>query len=60
MNALNFCGGSDSGNGVYPLHSVNSVFFDLHHQMADQYPVYPSINPSSVHTFSVAERLAGI
>ncbi|XP_024266707.1 diencephalon/mesencephalon homeobox protein 1-like [Oncorhynchus tshawytscha] len=58
MNALNFCGGSDSGNGVYPLHSVNSVFFDLHHQMADQYPVYPSTNPSSVHTFSVAERLA--
>lgn len=59
MNALNFCGGSNSGNGVYPLHSVNSVFYDLHHQMAEQYQVYSSGNPSSMHTLSVAERLAG-
>ncbi|XP_020355242.1 diencephalon/mesencephalon homeobox protein 1-B-like [Oncorhynchus kisutch] len=55
MNALNFCGGSNSG--VYPLHSFNSVCFD-HHQMADQYQVYSLANPSSVNTFSVAERLA--
>ncbi|XP_010870184.2 diencephalon/mesencephalon homeobox protein 1-B [Esox lucius] len=57
MNSINFCGGSNSGNGVYPLNRINSVFFDLHHQMEDQYHVYSSANPS-VHTFSVAERLA--
>ncbi|XP_039984452.1 diencephalon/mesencephalon homeobox protein 1 [Xiphias gladius] len=55
MNPLNFCG--TSGGGVYPLHGVNSVLFDLHHQMAEQYHVYSAAGPT-VHTLSVAERLA--
>ncbi|KAJ7992948.1 hypothetical protein DPEC_G00267370 [Dallia pectoralis] len=54
MNAMNFLGGS---NGAYPLNSINSVFFDLHHQMEDQYQAYSSGYPSA-HAFSVAERLA--
>lgn len=56
MNSLNFCG--TSGGGVYPLHGVSSMLFDLHHQMAEQYHVYPAASPA-VHTLSVAERLAG-
>uniref|UniRef100_UPI003AAF0A68 paired box protein Pax-6 n=1 Tax=Centroberyx gerrardi TaxID=166262 RepID=UPI003AAF0A68 len=55
MNSLNFCGASSGG--VYPLHSVNSMLFDLHHQMAEQYHVYSAASPA-VHTLSVAERLA--
>ncbi|XP_073332457.1 uncharacterized protein dmbx2 [Pagrus major] len=55
MNSLNFCG--TSSGGVYPLHGVNSVLFDLHHQMAEQYHVYSAASPA-VHTLSVAERLA--
>lgn len=47
-----------SSAAVYPLHGVNSVLFDLHHQMAEQYRVYPAATPT-VHTLSVAERLAG-
>ncbi|KAG7230583.1 hypothetical protein INR49_025300 [Caranx melampygus] len=45
------------GGGVYPLHGVNSMLFDLHHQMAEQYHVYSAAAPT-VHTLSVAERLA--
>ncbi|XP_031715668.1 diencephalon/mesencephalon homeobox protein 1-B [Anarrhichthys ocellatus] len=56
MNSLNFCGTS-SGGGVYPLHGVHSMLFDLHHQMAEQYHVYSAASPT-VHTLSVAERLA--
>uniref|UniRef100_A0A8C3AT86 Diencephalon/mesencephalon homeobox 2 n=1 Tax=Cyclopterus lumpus TaxID=8103 RepID=A0A8C3AT86_CYCLU len=56
MNSLNFCGTS-SGGGVYPLHGVHSMLFDLHHQMAEQYHVYSAAG-STVHTLSVAERLA--
>ncbi|KAM8873588.1 uncharacterized protein dmbx2 [Spinachia spinachia] len=56
MNALNFCGGS-RGSGVYPLHRVPSMLFDLHHQMAEQYHVYSAACPTA-HTLSVAERLA--
>lgn len=56
MNSLNFCGASSGA--VYPLHGVNSMLFDLHHQMAEQYHVYSAASPT-VHTFSVAERLAG-
>ncbi|XP_056234996.1 diencephalon/mesencephalon homeobox protein 1-B [Seriola aureovittata] len=55
MNSLNFCG--PSSGGVYPLHGVNSMLFDLHHQMAEQYHVYSAAGPT-VHTLSVAERLA--
>ncbi|XP_051233426.1 diencephalon/mesencephalon homeobox protein 1-B [Dicentrarchus labrax] len=55
MNSLNFCG--PSSGAVYPLHGVNSVLFDLHHQMAEQYHVYSAASPT-VHTLSVAERLA--
>ncbi|XP_070816126.1 diencephalon/mesencephalon homeobox protein 1-B [Chaetodon trifascialis] len=55
MNSLGFCG--PSGAGVYPLHGVNSVLYDLHHQMAEQYHVYSAASPT-VHTLSVAERLA--
>ncbi|XP_040896346.1 diencephalon/mesencephalon homeobox protein 1-B [Toxotes jaculatrix] len=55
MNSLNFCGTPSSG--VYPLHGVNSMLFDLHHQMAEQYHVYSAAGPT-VHTLSVAERLA--
>ncbi|XP_033478482.1 uncharacterized protein dmbx2 [Epinephelus lanceolatus] len=60
MNSLNFCGtssGGVGGGGVYPLHGVNSMLFDLHHQMAEQYHVYSAASPT-VHTLSVAERLA--
>ncbi|XP_054458925.1 diencephalon/mesencephalon homeobox protein 1 [Anoplopoma fimbria] len=56
MHSLNYCGTS-SGGGVYPLHGVNSMLFDLHHQMAEQYHVYSAASPT-VHTLSVAERLA--
>ncbi|XP_041862774.1 diencephalon/mesencephalon homeobox protein 1 [Melanotaenia boesemani] len=55
MNSLNFCGAS--GGGVYPLHGVNSMLFDLRHQMAEQYHAYSAAAPT-VHTFSMAERLA--
>ncbi|XP_071342380.1 diencephalon/mesencephalon homeobox protein 1-B isoform X2 [Trachinotus anak] len=55
MNSLNFCG--TSGGGVYPLHGVGSMLFDLHHQVAEQYHVYSAAGPA-VHTLSVAERLA--
>ncbi|XP_070765055.1 diencephalon/mesencephalon homeobox protein 1 [Enoplosus armatus] len=55
MNSLNFCGASSGG--VYPLHGVNSMLFDLRHQMAEQYHVYSAASPA-VHTLSVAERLA--
>ncbi|XP_041791233.1 diencephalon/mesencephalon homeobox protein 1 [Chelmon rostratus] len=55
MNSLSFCG--PSGAGVYPLRGVNSMLFDLHHQMAEQYRVYSAASPTA-HTLSVAERLA--
>ncbi|KAM7388075.1 hypothetical protein PAMP_024276 [Pampus punctatissimus] len=55
MNSLNFCG--QSSGGVYPLGGVNSMLFDLHHQMAEQYHVYSAASPA-VQTLSVAERLA--
>ncbi|XP_035503239.1 diencephalon/mesencephalon homeobox protein 1-B [Scophthalmus maximus] len=54
MNSMNFCG--TSGGGVY-LHGVNSMLFDLHHQMAEQYHAYSAAGPA-VHNLSVAERLA--
>ncbi|XP_064190486.1 diencephalon/mesencephalon homeobox protein 1 [Anguilla rostrata] len=59
MNSLYFCGGANCANGDYPLHGVNAlaVFYDFHHQMAGQYQSSTG-SPSSVHTFSVAERLA--
>uniref|UniRef100_A0A3P8SF33 Diencephalon/mesencephalon homeobox 2 n=1 Tax=Amphiprion percula TaxID=161767 RepID=A0A3P8SF33_AMPPE len=61
MNSLNFCGTSGGvgggGGGVYPLHGVNSMLFDLRHQMAEQYHSYPAAAPTA-HTLSVAERLA--
>ncbi|XP_061593243.1 diencephalon/mesencephalon homeobox protein 1-B [Cololabis saira] len=53
MNALNFCGAS---GGVFPLHGVNSVFFDARQQGAPQYRSFSAASPA--HTFSVAERLA--
>lgn len=56
MNSLNFC--ETSSSAAYPLHGVNSMLFDLHHQMAEQYHVYTAASPT-VHTLSVAERLAG-
>ena len=56
MNSLNFCWQSNAG--VHPLRGVNSMLFDLHHQMAEQYHVYSAASPT-VHTLSVAERLAG-
>ncbi|CAG5863755.1 unnamed protein product [Menidia menidia] len=55
MNSLNFCGGP--GGGVYPLHGVSSMLFDLRHQMAEQYHGFPAAAPAA-HAFSVAERLA--
>ncbi|XP_044217833.1 diencephalon/mesencephalon homeobox protein 1-B [Thunnus albacares] len=55
MNSLNFCW--QSSGGVYPLRGVNSMLFDLHHQMAEQYHVYSAASPTA-HTLSVAERLA--
>ena len=65
MNSLNFCGPSSGGGGgvggvggVYPLHGVNSMLFDLRHQMAEQYHVFSAASPAA-HTLSVAERLAG-
>lgn len=64
MNSLDFCGtssgaGAGAGAGAgFPLRTVNSMLFDLHHQMAEQYHVYSAANPA-VHTLSVAERLAG-
>lgn len=60
MNSLDFCG-TPRGAGAragYPLRTVNSMLFDLHHQMAEQYHVYSAASPA-VHTLSVAERLAG-
>ncbi|KAI4828793.1 hypothetical protein KUCAC02_022866 [Chaenocephalus aceratus] len=56
MNSLNFCGTSNGG-GMFPLHGVNSMLFDLRHQMAEQYRVYSAASPAA-HTLSVAERLA--
>lgn len=56
MNSLNFCGPSTAA--VYPLHGVNSMLLDLHHQMAEQYHAYSAGSPAA-HTLSVAERLAG-
>ncbi|KAJ8418962.1 hypothetical protein AAFF_G00004610 [Aldrovandia affinis] len=60
MNSLFFCGGANGGGGAYPLQGVNSlaIFYDLHHQMAQRYQSSSPGSPSSVHTFSVAERLA--
>ncbi|XP_058494773.1 diencephalon/mesencephalon homeobox protein 1-B [Solea solea] len=55
MNSLNFCGTSSSG--VFPVHGVNSVLLDLHHQMAEQFHAYSAAGPT-VHTLTVAERLA--
>ncbi|XP_066551289.1 diencephalon/mesencephalon homeobox protein 1 [Amia ocellicauda] len=57
MNSLYYCGGS----GGYPLHNINSmaVIYDLHQQVAEQYPISPTSGPpSTLHAFSVAERLA--
>lgn len=45
--------------GVFPLHGVNAMLLELHHQMAEQYSVYSAASPA-VHTLSVAERLAGM
>lgn len=61
MNSLDFCATSSGPAGAragYPLRTVNSMLFDLHHQMAEQYHVYSAASPA-VHTLSVAERLAG-
>lgn len=57
MNSLSFYG--TTGSGVYPVHGVNSVLFDLRHQVAQQYQAYPAAAAPAAHTFSVAERLAG-
>ncbi|KAJ8374492.1 hypothetical protein SKAU_G00050720 [Synaphobranchus kaupii] len=59
MNSLYFCGGAHCTSVDYPLHSVNSlaVFYDVHHQMAGRYQSSTG-SASSVHTFSIAERLA--
>ncbi|XP_033857667.3 diencephalon/mesencephalon homeobox protein 1 [Acipenser ruthenus] len=57
MNSLYYYGGC----GGYPLQNMNSlaVMCNLHQQMAEQYQINPSEGPpSSIHTFSVAERLA--
>ncbi|XP_036374897.1 diencephalon/mesencephalon homeobox protein 1-B [Megalops cyprinoides] len=60
MNSLYFCGGANGCTSAYPLQGVNSlaVFYDLHHQMAGQYQSGSTGSPSSIHAFSVAERLA--
>ncbi|KAM9848867.1 diencephalon/mesencephalon homeobox protein 1-B [Aulostomus maculatus] len=55
MNSLGLCGASRGG--VFPLHGVNAMLLDFHHQMAEQYSVYSAASPA-VHTLSVAERLA--
>ncbi|XP_030640224.1 diencephalon/mesencephalon homeobox protein 1 [Chanos chanos] len=57
MNTSYF-GGPRNLNGTYPMHRVNSMFYDLHHQMAEQYQIHATGSPSSAQTFSVAERLA--
>uniref|UniRef100_A0A3P9NRN3 Diencephalon/mesencephalon homeobox 2 n=1 Tax=Poecilia reticulata TaxID=8081 RepID=A0A3P9NRN3_POERE len=56
MNSLRFYG--TTGSGVYPVHGVNSVLFDLRHQVAQRYQAYPAAAAPAAHTFSVAERLA--
>ncbi|KAM4738888.1 homeobox protein otx5-B [Anableps anableps] len=56
MNSLSFYG--TTGSGVYPFHGVNSMLFDLRHQMAQQYQAYSAAAAPAAHTFSVAERLA--
>ncbi|XP_056132758.1 diencephalon/mesencephalon homeobox protein 1-B [Lampris incognitus] len=57
MNSPRFCAASHSADTLYPLHGVNSMLFDLHHQMAQQYHLYSATTPTA-HTLSVAERLA--
>ncbi|XP_042561115.1 diencephalon/mesencephalon homeobox protein 1-B [Clupea harengus] len=57
MNPLYF-GAASGGNVAFPMHRVNTVFYDLHHQMAEQYQMPSRSGSSSLQTFSVAERLA--
>ncbi|XP_041913186.1 diencephalon/mesencephalon homeobox protein 1-B [Alosa sapidissima] len=57
MNPLYF-GATSSGNVAFPVHRVNALFYDLHHQMAEQYQLPSRNGSSSLQTFSVAERLA--
>nr|XP_055025069.1 diencephalon/mesencephalon homeobox protein 1 [Misgurnus anguillicaudatus] len=57
MDSVYFCG-SRSSQGLFPLSQVNSLFFDVHQQMAQQYQVHSAGSPSSIQTFTVAERLA--
>lgn len=59
MNPLYF-GAASSGAVAFPMHRVNTLFYDFHHQMAEQYQMPSRSSPSSLQTFSVAERLAGI
>lgn len=57
MNSLNFCGPSRAA--VHPLHVVNSMLFDIHQQVAEQYQAYSAAAGPTVHPLTVAERLAG-
>ncbi|KAL2090015.1 hypothetical protein ACEWY4_014703 [Coilia grayii] len=57
MNPLYF-GAANGGNVVFPAHRVNALFYDLHHQMAEQYQMPSRSGSSSLQPFSVAERLA--
>lgn len=58
MNSLYFCG-PRHGQGPFPLQRVNSLFHEAHQQMAQPYQVHSAASPSSMQTFTVAERLAG-
>lgn len=55
-----YFGAANSGAVAFPMHRVNALFYDLHHQMAEQYHMPSRSAPSSLQTFSVAERLAGM
>uniref|UniRef100_A0A1A8UGV2 Diencephalon/mesencephalon homeobox 1 n=1 Tax=Nothobranchius furzeri TaxID=105023 RepID=A0A1A8UGV2_NOTFU len=54
MNSMSLCG--TFGGGVYSLHGVNPLLFDLRHQVAEEHHSYSA--PLATHSFSVAERLA--
>ncbi|XP_028301477.1 diencephalon/mesencephalon homeobox protein 1-B [Gouania willdenowi] len=56
MHSWNFCG--MSGGSVYPLHVAHTALLDVRHQMAQHYHVYSAAAAPSMHTLTVAERLA--
>ncbi|XP_051949882.1 diencephalon/mesencephalon homeobox protein 1-like [Xyrauchen texanus] len=56
MNSVYFFG-PRSDREAFPLR-VNSLFYDAHQQMTPQYQIHSAGSPSSMQTFTVAERLA--